>query len=175
MANYRNIPRKAMLETLPKNGICAEIGVWKGEFSEHILAITTPKKVHLIDPWTFQPQFGGNWYGGQIAKSQKDMNDIFNVVEHKFKNKAIIHREYSDIAFNHFDDGYFDWIYIDGNHNYAYVMKDLMLYYPKVKSGGYITGDDYDMSDVIRAVGEFCTKYGKTVEIFGKTQFCIKI
>ena len=175
MANYRNIPRKAMLKTLPKDAICAEIGGWRGEVSEHILAITTPKKLHLIDPWMFQPKFGGNWYGGQIAKNQKDMDDIYELVHNKFRNSAVIHREYSDIAFNHFDNEYFDWIYIDGNHNYAYIMKDLALYYPKIKSGGYITGDDYDMPDVRRAVEEFCIKHNKTVDVFGKTQYRIQV
>ena len=34
-------------------------------------------------------------------------------------------------------------MYIDGNHTYEFVKKDLLCYIPKVKPGGYIICDDY--------------------------------
>jgi methyltransferase family protein len=37
---------------------------------------------------------------------------------------------------------YFDWIYVDGDHQYEAVKKGLESYLPKVKPGGFITGDD---------------------------------
>jgi hypothetical protein len=44
-----------------------------------------------------------------------------------------------------------DFLYIDGNHKYKYVFKELQLYYDKVKPGGIIIGDDaYDTDDVDR-------------------------
>lgn len=36
-----------------------------------------------------------------------------------------------------------DFAFIDANHEYAYVMKDLELYWPKVKAGGFLCGHDY--------------------------------
>ncbi|MFP4121478.1 TylF/MycF/NovP-related O-methyltransferase [Coleofasciculus sp.] len=50
---------------------------------------------------------------------------------------------------------------MDGNHLYEFVKKDLETYYPKVKTGGYITGDDYGATQkwwedgVKKAVDEF--------------------
>ena len=35
-----------------------------------------------------------------------------------------------------------DFVYIDGNHAYEYVKKDIGLYYPKLKKGGVIGGHD---------------------------------
>ena len=41
-----------------------------------------------------------------------------------------------------FPDNYFDWVYIDGNHLYEFVKKDVELSFQKVKPGGVIAGDD---------------------------------
>lgn len=66
-----------------------------------------------------------------------------------------------------FEDGSIDFIFIDGNHSYEYVLEDLELYYPKVKNGGVITGDDYFMHEgdyegkkmVQEAVNDFAEKH----------------
>ena len=49
----------------------------------------------------------------------------------------------SEQASNLFADNSLDFVYIDGNHKYEYVLQDLNLWYPKVKQGGYLMGDDY--------------------------------
>lgn len=36
-----------------------------------------------------------------------------------------------------------DFVFIDGNHQYEFVKKDIELYWPKIKPGGILTGDDY--------------------------------
>jgi len=43
--------RDQLLKKLPKNAICAEIGVYQGELSQRILNKTNPKKLVLIDAW----------------------------------------------------------------------------------------------------------------------------
>ena len=40
------------------------------------------------------------------------------------------------------DDNFLDWVYIDGNHRYEFVLKDLQLSARKVRLGGMIAGDD---------------------------------
>ena len=52
----RTISRDFLLEKMPKNSICAEIGVLRGDFSERILRIVKPKKLYLIDTWGGQPK-----------------------------------------------------------------------------------------------------------------------
>jgi cephalosporin hydroxylase len=56
---------------------------------------------------------------------------------------VIVHHSAAAEAAAEFADEYFDWIYIDGNHQYEFVLLDLESYYPKVKAGGSIVGDDY--------------------------------
>lgn len=64
-----------------------------------------------------------------------------------------------------------DFIFIDGNHEYAYVMKDLKLYWPKIKSGGFLCGHDYSGGHpgVTGAVDDFFKPLGLPVE---EHQYC---
>ncbi|MGH7859695.1 MAG: hypothetical protein ACREQY_20400, partial [Candidatus Binatia bacterium] len=72
--------RAFLLRMLPRDAVCAEIGVWKGELSRRILDKTSPRRLHLIDPWLFQPEFPTRIYGGGAAKSQGDMDEIYRAV-----------------------------------------------------------------------------------------------
>lgn len=42
-----------------------------------------------------------------------------------------------------FDDDYFDWVYVDALHTAAALENDLMAWYPKVRNGGLVSGDDF--------------------------------
>lgn len=176
--------KRQLLKMMPRRSICAEIGVWKGEFSRKILEIVKPDKLHLIDPWKYQVDFGKRLYGGSHAKNQQDMDAIYSDVSSLFKDneRVVIHRKLSHIAVDAFRDNYFDWIYIDGNHYYDFVKKDLELYYPKVKKNGFITGDDYLWTSpelngdlpVKRAVDEFVNKYSQVKIKLMRSQFVIE-
>src|SRR5690242_12845224 len=41
--------RERILEHLPKHAVCAELGIWRGDFSRAILAATQPARLHLVD------------------------------------------------------------------------------------------------------------------------------
>jgi len=169
-------PRDQLLDFLPKRAVCAEIGVWKGTFSARILKITNPKKLHLIDPWKYQTEFGWRLFGGKVAQSQEDMDVIYNTVLNTLGQQPVVsvHRNFSSTAAAEFQDDYFDWIYIDGNHYYTYVLEDLNNYFSKVKRGGYIAGDDYYWTSeeldgdkpVKRAVQDFVAAHADRTRIF---------
>ncbi len=139
--------REWLLEMMPKHSICAEIGVCWGEFSRVILKIVQPKELHLIDPWRFQadPLFARSLYGSHRAKGQDDVDVRYLHVLKRFSKRqnVQIHRSSSLDCVQSFPDNYFDWIYVDGDHRYEAVMKDLALFYSKVKLGGFVAGDDY--------------------------------
>jgi hypothetical protein len=137
--------QQVLLQKWTKQGKYLEIGVWKGDFSNSILEICNPEELHLLDPWLFQPTFKNRMFGGSVAKNQKEMDEIFENVKLRFsKYKNITyHRGFSADLHANFSDGFFDAIYIDGNHYYEYVYADLNNYWSKVKTGGLITGDDY--------------------------------
>src|SRR5689334_2871450 len=46
--------RDALIQQYPKRGIWAEIGVYRGDFSQKILEICEPSEFYLIDNWRFE-------------------------------------------------------------------------------------------------------------------------
>ena len=54
-----------------------------------------------------------------------------------------------------YDTGFFDFVFIDGDHKFDFVMEDLIGWARKVRSGGIVAGHDYyhfHKSGVIQAV-----------------------
>jgi predicted O-methyltransferase YrrM len=52
-----------------------------------------------------------------------------------------------------------DLVFIDANHSYDYVKKDIIKYTPKLKENGLLTGHDIDYPGVNRAVNEMIKQY----------------
>jgi len=141
--------RDCVLSQIPSDSVCAEIGVYKGDFSTLILE-RRPKKLHLIDPWRFErdPRYAGSWYGGSIGKDQARMDVIYKSVLSRFRPEITsgiveVHRNKSADSCRQFPDAYFDWIYVDGDHQYEFVKADLEMFLPKLKRHGLVAGDDY--------------------------------
>ena len=145
-----------------KYKIICEIGVWDG-FNLKNLLKSKANKVYGVDPYCFE--FIND---KKIKYTINEINIIFNEVkklEVIFKNLKIIKKK-SEEAVNFFNDNYFDFIYIDGNHTYDYVKNDLNLWFPKLKLNGILAGHDYcnytfkngEKFGVIKAVNEFSIK-----------------
>ncbi len=144
-APKRHKNRIRMLEHMPKNGRCAEIGVWNGGFSGVILEVTQPSELTLIDPWELlSGQDEGEW----THKKHQNHEFMRGMFENVFANYAhlpniSISKGFSAEVLESFPDNYFDWLYIDGNHLYEFVLKDVEVAFRKVRAGGIIAGDDY--------------------------------
>lgn len=130
---------KNTLKYIKEGDVCAEVGVWQGCLSSQILE-RKPAKLHLIDPWKTQ-----NVIGRCYSIKQEKMNIVYEDVLNKFGqlSNVKIHRAFStEVSFS---NQYFDWVYIDADHSYDAVKKDLAYYYPLIKKGGYLCGDDYGL------------------------------
>ncbi|MBV6641983.1 MAG: class I SAM-dependent methyltransferase [Cyclobacteriaceae bacterium] len=169
---------------LPKHSRGCEIGVWKGDFTERLLKLAKPSELYLIDPWKYFGEYKRAWFGG-VDNTQEKMDEVYEFVLQRFQKPIAyeqlkIIREVSSEAHQRLEDASFDWIYIDGNHTYDFVMQDLKYYYPKLKAGGILCGDDYGtigwwQGGVKKAVDEFAIsqKDIKQFRIFGD-QFLIQ-
>lgn len=149
--NCRLFPnRYAMTEHLPKGSVCAEIGVETGDFSQHLLTTVRPAKLYLID-----------------FAEEATRNAERRFAEQVRAGVVQVHRGDSATTLASFPDAYFDWVYIDADHAYDGVRKDLEAARVKVKPGGPIALNDYtyfgplDFAKygVVEAVHEFCLKY----------------
>jgi len=142
--------------TQKKNLIGVEIGVEYGYHALQMLQTLDIKKLYLIDPYQRRHVIG------KIIENDGDL--IYEKAKSKmkdYKEKSIFLRKTSEEAVDDIPNN-IDFVYIDGNHNYEFVKKDIELYYPKVKKGGVIAGHDFSASffGVCRAVFEFLDKKG---------------
>jgi len=148
--------RFKLLKLLPANGTVAEVGVDEGNYSEKILALSNPRRLHLIDSW------GSERFG----------EEKFNKVAGRFKaelesGRVVINRGISYDELEKFPDAYLDWVYLDTSHTYEDTARELEVSRPKVKKDGLIAGHDYTTGNitmplkygVIQAVNEFCIEH----------------
>lgn len=180
-------PRRFLLDMLPKHSVGAEIGVHTGDFSSSLLEALNPQRLHLIDPWKYEssPAYENSLYGDAGARNgQAEMDQRYRQVNRRFKRqissgRVSIHRGYSAEILNEFADGFFDWVYIDGNHLYEYVKSDLELALRKTRSDGIIAGDDYDdpgwwQGGVKKAVDEFAENNSVELLVTRNNQFVFR-
>ena len=167
--NFDFKDRIGLLKKVPKNSVCAEIGVYTGENSLNILKIVKPKELILIDPWIHDKEMLKKNFADEEGNYQQDYDARYEFTKQRMKDKknVKIMREKSQEALKKFPDDYFDWIYIDGDHSFDAVLEDLKTSFHKVKPSGYITGDDYQVGknanrtqqNVAKAVKLFVENY----------------
>jgi hypothetical protein len=169
--------RNDILDTLPKGLVIAELGVFKGEFSQIIFDKCIPKELVLIDLWEGKNIMSGDVDGNNIQKFNGTTLHT-SVIDKFSQNKnVIIHRGYTTKVLEQYPDNHFDLIYIDADHSYTGCKSDLEISYLKVKNGGYIMGHDYEQNfeksknlynfGVNQAVNEFCKKYNLEISMKG--------
>ena len=147
----------------------AEVGTYRGQFAKHLLE-TNPDRLYLIDPWR---KFDEKIFPDYTHYDQNKWDSLFLSVSQKFNfpNVEIV-RKTSDEAIDHFRDQSIDLVYIDGNHTYEYVKKDLNLWAPKVQYGGMICGHDYQLKSVTKAVQEFLNENDLKINYLSSEKFC---
>lgn len=131
-----------------------EVGVRDGNFSRHILKTTPIKFLYGLDI--------------EIRPTAKRL-------EAEFPGRYKLYKGRSPEFASNFPDEIMDFIHIDAGHGYEDVKKDLQGWWPKLKSGGIFSGDDYDDVDnpaegrygVIQAVNEFMEQHSLEFYVTG--------
>jgi hypothetical protein len=191
--NKTQISRTELIFEIGKEfpkGKGVEVGTFKGEFSKDIME-NWDGTLYMVDVWRplsneeyLDASNHDNFVNGVYGEA---MNNIKG-----FEDRAIMVRATSEIASHMFEDNSLDFVYIDANHAYDYVVQDIELWYPKVKEGGYLCGHDYIQMDwyndpnftsnnkdkhiytsnfyhgvfgVNPAVDEFCEKFGYNPQV----------
>jgi hypothetical protein len=140
--------RTSIIRRVPKLGRVAELGVLAGDFSQVLLAECAPRELHLIDldlhSCAIQQRFAAEVRKGMIMLHEGDSSQTLMT----------------------FADHSFDLIYIDADHTYEGVCKDLQVAKQKIRPEGLLILNDYTYWSpvecmpygVMRAVNEFCLR-----------------
>jgi predicted O-methyltransferase YrrM len=141
------------------NPIGLEIGTDRGITAKYLLSNRTDLFLHCIDPYINYT----DWNGNNLNERSMVQDIMLNNLD-QFQNRYTLHKKTSDNAVDDFEDDSFDFIFIDGLHEYNQVLRDCNNYYSKVKTGGLFCGHDYiTIAGVNRAVTEFSNGVQKQI------------
>ena len=132
----------------------AELGVSSGETFFNILDANPNLFLYGIDTWVLQKDNKiENYDEDEKITLEQRKKTVFSLLPH-YTNRCKIYEERTDKAHKHFENDSLDFIFIDADHSYESVKRDIKLWTPKVKTTGMIFGHDLNWGSVARAVGE---------------------
>lgn len=130
------------------NGLCglfrelgfkigAEVGVSRGLYSKWLSVKVRGLKLYCVDP--YEP------YKEYSKHVNQALMDEFERHAHQrlAKFNCIFIKKFSMDAVKDFEDNSLDFVYIDANHSFKYVVNDIAEWEKKVKIGGIVAGHDY--------------------------------
>jgi len=121
-----------------KNGI--ELGVSHGDFSKYLL--------DNYDSWDMLygvDEYVEKWCGGKDPRGCRDGALYAKVVESLSSYPYTLMKTTFNEALNHFDDEFFDFIFIDGiAHEGQENGRTFWEWFPKLRTGGVFAGRAYD-------------------------------
>jgi hypothetical protein len=102
---------------------------------------------------------GKDYHAGAVAEGDGSFAGALhkNVVDCGFGETITLIISDSINAARLFNDASLEWVHLDARHDYASVKADIEAWLPKVKAGGWLSGDDYDEQkwpEVVQAVSD---------------------
>jgi hypothetical protein len=146
------------------SGIGAEVGVRQGKYSEIICQEGKNIKLYSIDPY-------GLPYRDKRSRAhgiKKQDGYYQKALDRLSKYDCKIIKLESLQAVVRFDYESLDFVYIDGSHQFDYVMCDIIEWAKRVRVGGIVAGHDYYKfrnGEVVEAVDTYCKVH--------KIEFCL--
>jgi predicted O-methyltransferase YrrM len=138
--------------------VFAEVGVRDGDSAAVILDTFPSMQYYAIDLWDKESQKQQRAYKEFRARTGNHRDRITEIHGYSY-----------DVA-DQIPDNSLDMCFIDADHHYESVIRDINAYWPKVKKGGIISGHDIDDAKtpgVRKAVEEFYAEiYGKIEKPF---------
>ena len=143
-----------MVNTFPDNSHFVEVGVWKGMSAAYMAVeiINSGKNIKFdcVDNWEdteLQKDIPKDMYDGLYETFLKNIEPVKHIIN-PIRCESVKASEL-------YDKESLDFILVDAAHDYDNVLLDLQYWYPKLRPGGIIAGDDLPWEGVTRAVSEF--------------------
>lgn len=126
-------------------GLAVEIGTHRGEFAKQFLRMWQGEKLFCIDPYLsgYDPNDPAS-----LGDRGEDMKDAMRKLRcfgvNTPNGRAVLlettgHKAASSSLF---ESASLDFVYVDGCHQYASVLEDLMDWWSFLRSGGVLAGHD---------------------------------
>jgi hypothetical protein len=152
-----------------------EIGTWRGDFAQVMCDKLAPDKFYAVDPFALYEGYTDKPNPSEFA-NQQNLDALAARVADRIgrmlpEGRSQLIRDMSCSVVDTFEDNSEDVVYIDADHKYDPVLADIRAWYPKIKPGGILCGDDYidgshvEKFGVIPAVNDFAAEHGLTFAV----------
>lgn len=128
-----------------------EVGVLDGIHAKIMLDANPNLHLHLVDCYYYE-KMPNHFRKPRMEDYLVAMRE--NLIGYNYTE----HIMFSIEAVNKFEDGSLDFVYIDANHQFDFIMRDIIEWSKKVKIGGIVSGHDYQSKSNIgvnRAVNAY--------------------
>ena len=115
----------------------AEVGLFRGRNARTMFREIPGLKLYGIEPYDDQPTSTRH---KTVPRYERNRNSATGRLRHW--DMTIIEK-FSEIAVQDIPYDSLDFVYIDGDHSYDYVMLDIILWTRRVRPGGIVAGHDY--------------------------------
>lgn len=174
----------AVLQRMPPGARGVEVGVFAGQMSAALLRGDPNLALIMVDSWEADGAAyegdSGDWHASLSAPSQEE---FLRAAQGRVKfagDRAAIWRLRSVAAAEKFPDEVADFVFLDADHSKEGCAADIAAWRPKVKSGGWLCGHDYENVEfpgfgVTVAVDEFVAREGLTLELGANFTWFVKM
>ena len=135
------------LARLGMSGNAVELGVQQGRFSRQLLTRWKNCSTYVqVDLWQQQSNYADianvpdDVQGAYRAESEQVLH---TAVKHGHAQRGVQCANLTSVCAQRFDDGYFDFVYLDARHDRLGVLQDLAIWWPKARRGALVCGHDY--------------------------------
>lgn len=155
-------------EDLPKliasnsQSVAVEIGTHQAVYAEQIIQ-RWKGTLYLVDPYD-----GPNIVYYPNTEETKTREEDYLVAQKRMEKYDNVHfiRDQSVNASTRFGPTSIDLVYIDGLHDVLNIVRDFSVWFPKVKTGGILSGHDFCAyhHTIIAAIHLLANFYGQVIE-----------
>jgi protein YibB len=133
----------AAARAFARGGKLVEVGTYQAEFAERLCTDCEPAKLFCVDPYRSYDDYADGMNRVELEMIYRQARERMA----RFGERVEFIRTFSADAVGQFPEDSLDFVYIDANHAFRFVYEDLCLWYPKVRPGGLICGDDVEDTD----------------------------
>jgi predicted O-methyltransferase YrrM len=137
------------MASIKKYKTYVELGVWKGHSVSYLASKLKGRNVKIYAVDIFE-----DWdKNKKVLDEVKYVTELYNenLINEGVRNMITDIRSISWEAADNFKESEVDFVFIDADHTYNSVIKDIKAWLPKIKKGGIISGHDYFTSPGVKS------------------------